>query len=753
MPTVHEFILRMLPDGANRSEDATNKTWETFPHWPPDLFAITASLVERCGCYSHPHYTGGRWEADLYIPSFYENDYVIKIQFTAKMWARLSLKLPLTDEIPNLITGPAAITELQKRWENIYNCLDDIEPCHAGKQPPSWCDDAMWLLAVADEASAGIGFFQTSEYDLLLRLSINDLGAMPGVGNNLIVVASVSGVLRFRIFDSDSKMVVDTDAENFTDKVQQIAELKKRLESLSISSNPIDIERYRIIADVISITGINSKKFDNPFVDFWMRQYIIWDITLFLKGKLGKSIVGNEEAVLRENLVSLFGEGDHCLDLLNNHVDLYSHLVKNRGLSQLTTSLCAMVPRSEACVQPKTRSSAVGCTLRSLSHHLALLPPVSQVETRWRVSNRYPTKSKEVAGPQALNLLLVPFPYNIQGTCFKGDQACVGSHRGDWNDEGVNRSRFFSLDQKWLFDANNPLRPVDANEISAFLSMLISIAEREVEKVHGLILPELALTVELAKNVAQKLSKDHALEIFISGVFASARPGRGPKNSVYTSIMKGNGVAGDEELAWANGSWMQAKHHRWKLEKHQIRRYHLGGRLDPHIDWWEHIDISPRQCIFGTLWHEACVTALICEDLARIDPVQTAIRSIGPNLVVALLMDGPQIESRWSGRYATVLADDPGSAVLTLTSLGLINRSAEPGKPSSGQIGLWKDAGGEKATELIIPQGHHGLLLNLSYKRDITYTMDGRPDVTKTVSLSRSGYHPIKHPCAPMWLA
>jgi hypothetical protein len=98
-----------------------------------------------------------------------------------------------------------------------------------------------------------------------------------------------------------------------------------------------------------------------------------------------------------------------------------------------------------------------------------------------------------------------------------------------------------------------------------------------------------------------------------------------------------------------------------------VRRYHLGGRLDPHIDWWEHIDIFPQKCNFGVFRHEACLAALICEDLARIDPVQAAIRAIGPNLVVALLMDGPQAENRWSGRYATVLADDPGCAVLTLT--------------------------------------------------------------------------------------
>jgi hypothetical protein len=50
-------------------------------------------------------------------------------------------------------------------------------------------------------------------------------------------------------------------------------------------------------------------------------------------------------------------------------------------------------------------------------------------------------------------------------------------------------------------------------------------------------------------------------------------------------------------------------------------------------------------------------------------PGADVMNAIGPNLVIALLMDGPQREHRWPGRYATVLADDPGSAVLTVTCL------------------------------------------------------------------------------------
>lgn len=143
----------------------------------------------------------------------------------------------------------------------------------------------------------------------------------------------------------------------------------------------------------------------------------------------------------------------------------------------------------------------------------------------------------------------------------------------------------------------------------------------------------------------------------------------------------------------------------------------------------------------------------MCEDLARIDPVQTVIRSVGPNLVVALLMDGPQTPGRWSDRYATVLADDPGCAVITVTSLGLLRRWAMPTSTSSFQVALWKEAGGEPARELRIPSDHHALLVTLSYKLGTCFTMDGRPDINRTLGLSLSGAYPIKyHRELPPWL-
>jgi hypothetical protein len=125
--------------------------------------------------------------------------------------------------------------------------------------------------------------------------------------------------------------------------------------------------------------------------------------------------------------------------------------------------------------------------------------------------------------------------------------------------------------------------------------------------------------------------------------------------------------------------------------------------------WWEQIDVHGRAVAFYVVREGASLAVLVCEDLARHDPVMPAVLSVGPNLVIALLMDGPPMKDRWPGRYATVLAEDPGSSVLTLTCLGMVNRSSMPGEPQRREIGLWKQRGSD-AKVLCLSQGDHALL-------------------------------------------
>ena len=106
-------------------------------------------------------------------------------------------------------------------------------------------------------------------------------------------------------------------------------------------------------------------------------------------------------------------------------------------------------------------------------------------------------------------------------------------------------------------------------------------------------------------------------------------------------------------------------------------------------------------------------------------------------------MDGPQLASRWPARYATVLADDPGSSVLTLTSVGMAELSRPPGAPPSRTIGLWKDAKSGAARQIDLPSGAEGIVLNLCRQLDQEWSADGRSDGGVAGYPILGGIHPI----------
>lgn len=385
-------------------------------------------------------------------------------------------------------------------------------------------------------------------------------------------------------------------------------------------------------------------------------------------------------------------------------------------------TLCWMVPNDELCVQPKATTCQVGCSLGSMTHHLALLPPFAQVKTHWFLNPRAFLNNHRAPPAAPLNILLAPFPYSVNGAAFVDGGYVVD---GSQIYRTYGQARFFDVEQRWLTEFSS-------RDFASFLLGLIGFAHQEVDVVHAIVLPELALDFDIAQAVAKELGAHTKLEFFITGI---AYPGEhGTINGIYTCLFS------DRKILL---EWTQPKHHRWKLDASQIRRYHLGNTLSPQYDWWEKIDIHDRACYFYVFRPGAVLTALVCEDLARTEPVQPVIRAIGPNLVIALLMDGPQLQTRWANRYATVLADDPGSAVLVLTSYGMVRRSVDPGEPEPNIIGLWKDPMANQTVELKLPAGHQALLLTLVSRRKTEYTLDGRPDEDGSVKLNLMGVRPL----------
>jgi hypothetical protein len=402
-----------------------------------------------------------------------------------------------------------------------------------------------------------------------------------------------------------------------------------------------------------------------------------------------------------------------------------------------------------ACVQPKSRTPRVGCTIRSLTHNLALLPGRGIVEMRWHYLPSDTTKSDH----DALNLVLIPFPYNISAKCFKKSTEKPSDEKQQW--------MWFEMDQRWL--RKRPDVSKDAaeitkcqNEIADFIHMVVDKALDDIEHVHGVVLPELAMDWDTYDVVCDriwsellKVGKAESLEFVISGVSNQKIQTRAKSGKVATKKRKGNFVVTTRWIREAtDGSYnkvhaIREKHHRWKLDGSQIRRYSLSSALDPKKDWWEKIDLLARNVDTVVFRRGSTITTLICEDLARIDPCQQVVRAIGPNLVIALLMDGAQTEARWPARYATILADDPGSSVLTLTSLALVERANWNFPRPSRSIALWKDdVGGLR--EITLPRGDHAVAITLSGNATKEHTLDGRSDNGATLSWRLEGQTPLR---------
>jgi hypothetical protein len=313
----------------------------------------------------------------------------------------------------------------------------------------------------------------------------------------------------------------------------------------------------------------------------------------------------------------------------------------------------ARIPADRARILPKLRPPPSGITLRSLSHHVAL--DRSEVETRWVVP---PPLPGVVRPTDRLTLLLVPHPSVIRA----GDFVPVKGPLANMDDLGYS---FYAFSPQEPFDSEDALR-------------LVERARLRVGEIDVLVLPEGALEQSEVPRL-QRLLVEAGVPYLIAGV----RSHPDAPESFGTNYAH-----------FGAGDWQappQHKHHRWCLDANQVHQYHLGATLDPRRRWWEAIGV-PRRCLtFVTVSEQLTVCPLVCEDLARPDPVTDIVRSIAPTLVVAVLLDGPQLAARWPARYASVLADDPGCSVLTLTALGMTERSQPPGHAPSREIALWKD--------------------------------------------------------------
>jgi hypothetical protein len=388
-------------------------------------------------------------------------------------------------------------------------------------------------------------------------------------------------------------------------------------------------------------------------------------------------------------------------------------LVRTGSIARFHTHLVRVLPR--------IRTPPSGTSWRSFSRYACIHH--AGVETCWY---KMPAR-RSGTDPRARhsNLLLLPWPLRVRESDFRP----------------VEGSAQRLAKEPFGFFQFEPSEKLDLD----LVNRLIVAAREEVDSVDVVLLPESAVD-ESEINDLEALLDCHGVASLITGVRQrSPRPGLLPRNWVLTSfnpsLEKGASSAGSSGEQWFR--IRQDKHHRWSLDEGQIYQYHLGGALHPHIRWWEGMDI-PRQTVrFIGLGDELTLVSLVCEDLAQIDEVAEVIRSVGPTAVFTPLLDGPQLSSRWAARYASVLADDPGSAVLTLTSFGMVQRCRPHGRDSVPVVALWKDPV-RGIREIPLEVGAQGVILTVCGDLATRRAADGRWPVDNATEYFDVAIHQVR---------
>jgi hypothetical protein len=319
-------------------------------------------------------------------------------------------------------------------------------------------------------------------------------------------------------------------------------------------------------------------------------------------------------------------------------------------------------------------------------------------------------------------LLMLPWPLRVHASDFHP----VGEvHRPDKDPYG-----FFEF------------APAEGLDLDLLDRVLVA-ARQEAGSVDVVLLPESAVD-ERELDGLEALLERHGVVSLVAGIRQTRPPpGSFPGNWLHMGfnpgLEKGGPLPTERRAPWFH--LRQNKHHRWSLDEGQVEQYHLGAALHPHIRWWEAMDVPPLGVHFVEV-AELVLTSLVCEDLAHNDDIAQLIRSVGPTVVFNVLLDGPQLSSRWTARYASVLADDPGSAVLTLTSYGMVERSRPHRREPSRVVALEKDPT-RGIREISLEPGAHGVMVTVCMDRATRYTADRRWPVDNSTSCYGVAVHQV----------
>ncbi|WP_042153124.1 MULTISPECIES: hypothetical protein [unclassified Pseudoalteromonas] len=387
-------------------------------------------------------------------------------------------------------------------------------------------------------------------------------------------------------------------------------------------------------------------------------------------------------------LFELYVASDECAYLLRNEI----YRTNNSLINSYAESLIARKERSiisslsqckkrNGVIQFKSHTPQAGISLNSLSHNLAYIKP--GIEVAALVGS-----SIELIQPDSYNVLVLPWPLEVKDEFFKQDDKPT-----------------LQMNDEFAFFEYKNNQPITHQMIEYAIE-----SSGEQTSLDLIVIPECAVNSNDKIKILSGL-RDYFSEksinppVIIFGVFGDGDNvesyGENSLELLYQNRFVAHYVAEN-----------QKKHHRWALDETQLNTYGLGHILSTDkVKWWESCSIGDRKLI-SYRDERIHICPLICEDLARQDPIAPIVRALGPDLVIALLLDGPQLKDRWSGRYSSALVDEPGCSVLSISPYGMTQRSTNGGKyPKSSTVALWNDTA--SSHELELEPAKVGLLLKL----------------------------------------
>jgi hypothetical protein len=417
-------------------------------------------------------------------------------------------------------------------------------------------------------------------------------------------------------------------------------------------------------------------------------------------------------------LFELYVVCDECAYRIQNKI----YRTPNTLISRYTEALIARKERSiiaslsqcdksNGAIQFKSHTPQAGISLNSLSHDLAYIKPGVEVAALVGKSIR-PTELKiQPTEPNQYNVLVLPWPLEVKDEFFKPDNKPT-----------------LQMNEEFGFFAYENHQTITHKMI-----------EYAIESSGGQILLDLVVIPECAVNSNDKTKllsglRDYFSErnieppVIIFGVFGGGDSVESYGENSLELLYHNRFV---EHYVGEN----QKKHHRWALDATQLNTYGLGHVLSTDkVKWWENCSIGDRKLISYRDEH-IHICPLICEDLARQDPIAPVVRALGPDLVVALLLDGPQMEERWPGRYSLALVDEPGCSVLSISPYGMTQRSTNGVEhdPSS-KVALWSDTRSCEVLEL--EPDKIAIVLKLKFEDQKQWSADGRAENKKKLFYS-----------------